>query len=281
MHRGVDMTDTKAIADHWAKGDVYGSIVSALEKMSKPLDALTIDDLAPVDHFHARGLSATVELADRLPIEAVQHIVDIGCGLGGPARYIAQRFQCHVSGVDITQPFVDAANKLTGLLRMAAQVRIEHGNGERLPYPDAHFDGGYTQHVTMNVADRPKFFAEAYRVLKPGAFFALSEHGLGPKGNPHYPVPWSEDGSGAYLISPSETQAVLERTGFEHIVIEDTGAKYAAGYKMAIEKAEKGILPPLGTHILMGETALQKARNAARNVEEGRTRPIQLICRKR
>jgi len=275
------MTDTKAIADHWAKGDVYGSIVSALEKMSKPLDALTIDDLAPVDHFHARGLSATVELADRLPIEAVQHIVDIGCGLGGPARYIAQRFQCHVSGVDITQPFVDAANKLTGLLRMAAQVRIEHGNGERLPYPDAHFDGGYTQHVTMNVADRPKFFAEAYRVLKPGAFFALSEHGLGPKGNPHYPVPWSEDGSGAYLISPSETQAVLERTGFEHIVIEDTGAKYAAGYKMAIEKAEKGILPPLGTHILMGETALQKARNAARNVEEGRTRPIQLICRKR
>jgi SAM-dependent methyltransferase len=275
------MTDTKAIADHWAKGDVYGSIVSALEKMSKPLDALTVEDLAPVDHFHARGLSATVELADRLPIEAGQHIVDIGCGLGGPARYIAQRFQCNVSGVDITQPFVDAANKLTALLRMAAQVKIEHGNGERLPYPDAHFDGAYTQHVTMNVADRPTFFAEAYRVLKPGAFFALSEHGLGPKGNPHYPVPWSEDGSGAYLISPSETQAVLERTGFEHIVIEDTGAKYAAGYKTAIEKAEKGILPPLGTHILMGDTALQKARNAARNVEEGRTRPIQLICRKR
>ena len=274
------MTDAKAIADHWAKGDVYGSIVAALEKMAKPLDNLTIEDLAPVDHFHARGLSATVELADQLPIKPGQHIVDIGCGLGGPARYIAQRFQCNVSGVDITQPFVEAANKLTALLRMGPQVSIEQGDGERLPYPDAYFDGAYTQHVTMNVADRPKFFAEAYRVLKPGAFFALSEHGLGPKGNPHYPVPWSEDGSGAYLIAPSETQAMLERTGFENIVIEDTGAKYVAGYKTALEKAEKGVLPPLGTHLLMGGTALQKARNATRNVEEGRTRPIQLVCRK-
>jgi SAM-dependent methyltransferase len=274
------MKEMNAIADHWAKGDVYALIVSALEKMSKPLDGLTIEDLAPVDHFHARGLSATVELADRLPIKAGQHIVDIGCGLGGPARYIAKRFQCNVSGVDITQPFVDAANKLTALLRMERWVSIEHGDGARLPYPDGHFDGAYTQHVTMNVADRPTFFSEVHRVLKPGAFFALSEHGLGPKGNPNYPLPWSEDGTGAYLVEPSETRALLKRTGFEDIVIEDTGARYVAGYKAAIEKTEKGVLPPLGTHILMGENALQKARNAMRNVEEGRTRPIQLICRK-
>lgn len=271
---------TSEIADHWGKGDIYSLIVSALNKMSKPLDILTLEDLAPVDHFHARGLSATVELADRLPIKAGQHILDIGCGLGGPARYMANRFYCKVSGLDITLPFVEAANKLTELLGMEPAVKVEHGDGERLPYPDSHFDGAYTQHVTMNVADRERFFKEAYRVLKPGAFFALSEHGLGPKGNPHHPVPWSVDGSGAYLITPSETRTVLEQTGFEDIVIEDTGAKYAAGYRIAIEKAEKGALPPLGVHILMGETALQKTRNTLRNIEEGRTHPIQLICHK-
>jgi SAM-dependent methyltransferase len=274
------MTNQKAIAGHWAKGDVYGLIVSALEKMSKPLDALTLEDLAPVDHFHARGFPATVELADRLPIQPGQHILDIGCGLGGPARYIAKRFQCRVSGLDITQPFVEAANKLTALLRMQDKVTIEQGDGQRLPYANAVFDGAYTQHVTMNVADRPRFFAEAYRVLKPLAFFALTEHGLGPKGEPHYPLPWSADGSGAYLARPSETRAFLEAAGFENIVIEDTGTKYVAGYKAAIEKAEKGNLPPLGIHLLMGETALQKTRNAARNIEEGRTHPIMLICRK-
>lgn len=274
------MTDAKAIADHWGRGDVYGLIVSALKKMSKPIEGLTMEDLAPVDHFHARGLPATVELADQLSIKAGQHILDIGCGLGGPARYMASRFQCRVSGIDITESFVDAANKLTALLQMEKQVRIELGDGVRLPYPDSHFDGAYTQHVTMNVADRPRFFAEAYRVLKAGAFFALTEHGLGPKGSPHHPVPWSADGSGAYLVTPSETRAALEKTGFGDIVIEDTGAKYAAGYRIAIEKAEKGALPPLGIHILMGETALQKTRNTLRNIEEGRTHPIQLICRK-
>jgi SAM-dependent methyltransferase len=271
------MTEASTIADHWGRGDIYGLIVSALAKASKPLEGLTVEDLAPVDHFHARGFQATVELADRLPIKPGAHVLDIGCGLGGPARYIAQRFQCRVSGLDITKPFVDAANKLTALLRMDEQVQVRLGDGQQLPYPDASFDGAYAQHVTMNVPDRPRFFAEAYRVLKPGAFFALTEHGLGPTGSPHHPVPWSEDGSGAYLISPEETRTLLDRAGFKDFSIEETGAKYLAGYKMAIEKAERGELPPLGIHILMGATAAQKAKNAARNIEEGRTRPLQVI----
>jgi SAM-dependent methyltransferase len=185
------MSNEHAIADHWATGDVYARIMAALAQTSKSFEALTVQDLAPVDHFHARGLPATVELGDHLPIQAHHHILDIGCGLGGPARYFAQRFHCTVSGIDITQPFVEAANKLTQLLGMEDRVIIEHGNGHHLPYADGVFDGAYTQHVTMNVADRAQFFAEAYRVLKPEAFFALTEHGLGPTGQPHYPLPWS------------------------------------------------------------------------------------------
>jgi SAM-dependent methyltransferase len=274
------MTQAKDIAGHWGRGDIYDLITSALRKMSKPLEKLTIEDLAPVDHFHARGFPATVELADQLPIKAGQQILDIGCGLGGPARYIARRFGCRVSGVDITPSFVEAATRLTALLEMQDQVKIVYGNGNQLPYPNSYFDGAYTQHVTMNVEDRHTFFAEASRVVKPGGFFALTEHGLGQNGDPHYPLPWSEDGKGSYLASPTQTRQILEETGFEGIRIEDTGAKYVAAYKVAIEKAASGTLPSLGTHLLLGETALQKIHNAARNIEEGRTHPIQLICRK-
>lgn len=274
------MTDAKTISKHWDQKGLFDRIVGALNQMSKPLDQVTVEDLGAVDHFHARGFPATVELADRLPIRPGQRILDIGCGIGGPARYIAKRFDCHVNGIDITESFVDTAKRLTKLLRMESRVEIERGDGHHLPYPDSSFDGAYTQHVTMNVADRGKFFSEAFRVLKPGAFFALTEHGLGPNGDPHYPVPWSSDGTGSHLMTPSETRVVLERTGFTDIVMEDTGAKYAEAYQKVIETEEEGDSSPLGRHLLMGETALEKAKNAARNIEEGRTHPIQLICRK-
>jgi SAM-dependent methyltransferase len=274
------MQNEQAIADHWAKGDVYALILSALEKAGKSLEGPTVEDLAPVDHFHARGFPATIDLADRLPVKPDHHILDIGCGLGGPARYFAKRFQCRVSGIDITPAFVEAANKLTALLGREKQVTIEQGDGHHLPYADGIFDGAYTQHVTMNVADRRRFFGEAFRVLKRGAFFALTEHGLGPTGNPHYPLPWSMDGGGAYLMSPSETRSLLEAAGFADVLVEDTGHKYLAAYRQSMERAAHGALPPLGIHILLGESAPQKTHNAARNIEEGRTHPVQVLCRK-
>jgi SAM-dependent methyltransferase len=206
------MKREQTIADHWAKGDVYALILSALEKSGRPLQGLTVEDLAPVDHFHARGFPATIDLADCLAVKSDFHILDIGCGLGGPARYFARRFRCKVTGIDITPVFVEAGNRLTTLIGMAGQVTIEHGDGQRLPYADNIFDGAYTQHVTMNVADRRRFFCEAYRVLKPGAFFALTEHGLGSAGNRYHPLPWSMDGSGAYLVAPSETRVLLDGT---------------------------------------------------------------------
>ncbi len=110
------------------------------------------------------------------------HLLDIGCGLGGPARYFAERFGCRVTGIDITPGFVEAANRLTALVGLEGQVTVQQGDGQRLPYADSIFDGAYTQHVTMNIADRGGFFGEVYRVLKPGAFFALTEHGLGSTG---------------------------------------------------------------------------------------------------
>ena len=108
----------ETIADHWGQGDVYGRIVDAMRAAGMSPDSVTVEQLAPVDHLHARGFPATVELADRLPIREGQHLVDIGCGVGGPARYIAKRFGCKVSGVDITPAFVDAANRLSALVGM-------------------------------------------------------------------------------------------------------------------------------------------------------------------
>jgi ubiquinone/menaquinone biosynthesis C-methylase UbiE len=255
------MIGSQSISEHWGTGDVYARIIKAMESASI-------------------GFPATVELADSLPIQPGHHIVDIGCGIGGPARYLAKRFGCRASGVDITQPFVEGANKLTALLKMERQVEIELGDGQHLPYGDAMFDGGYTQHVTMNIANRALFFGGAFRVLKLGAFFAVTEHGRGSEGNFHYPLPWPEDGRGFYLVRPADTVTYLKEAGFVDVEVEDTGAKYLDAYRRATELADQGALAALGVDVLMGPTAPAKTKNAARNIEERRTHPIQIICAK-
>ena len=274
------MTDNNTIADHWGRGDIYDRIVTALRAAGKDLDALTIDDLAPVDHYHARGFQATVELADKLPVAAGDHILDIGCGVGGPARYLADRFGCRVTGLDITESFLDAAERLTERVGMADRVAFRLGDGARLSFDDGAFDGAYALHVTMNVADRAGFYGEAFRVLRPGGFFALTEHGMGPAGDPHYPVPWSDDGGGSYLIPPAATVAALEAAGFEAVAVEDMASKYLESYHKMIALADRGERPVLGTHVLIGDNARTKSGNAATNIAENRTAPIEVICRK-
>lgn len=270
----------ESVSRQWGEGDVLGRILDAVRATGLSPDSLTVETLAPVDHFHARGFAATRELADLLPIRAGDRLVDIGCGVGGPARYLASRFDCHVDGVDITGPFVQAANHLSELTGLQDRVTAQLGDGQNLPYQDSLFDGGFSQHVTMNVPDRDRFFSEAFRVLRPGAFFALTEHGLGDGRVPHHPVPWSDDGDHEHLMRPEETVARLEDAGFRDIDITETGEKYLQAYRHVLALAERGELPRLGVHILLGPSAPAKTRNAARNIEEGRTRPVQILCRK-
>lgn len=269
-----------SVAKQWGEGDVLGRILEAARASGLAPENFTVETLAPVDHFHARGFAATRELADLLPIRAGDRLVDIGCGVGGPARYLAARFGCHVDGLDITEPFVQAANRLTELIGLQDRVTARLGDGQSLPYADASFDGAFSQHVTMNVPDRDSFFAEAFRVLRPGGFFAMTEHGKGDSGVPHHPVPWSDDGAHEYLMRPEETVDRLEKAGFRAIDTVETGEKYLQGYRNVMTLAARGELPRLGVHILLGPSAPDKTRNAARNIEEGRTRPIQIICRK-
>ena len=164
------MVNSSDIENFWTRGDLYSRVNQAMYESGLNDKKLEIEDLFPIDQYHARGIAATVDLGKRMPISENQRIIDIGCGLGGPARYFAKKFKCLITGIDITPSFIEIGKKFNNLTSMSKQVSLQIGNGETLDFEDEAFDGGYSQHVTMNIKNRKEFFFEAYRVLKKKLF---------------------------------------------------------------------------------------------------------------
>ena len=200
------------------------------------------------------------------------HLIDTGCGVGGPARSLAHCFGCRVDGIDITEPSALAANHLSELTGLRGRVMVRLGDGHSLPYLDRAFGCGSAQHVTINVAGRAGFFDEAFRGLRPGAFFALTEHGLGDGGRPHHPVPRSTDGDREYLMTPEEPIDRLRGSGFDDIRVTETGGNYLAGYRKVMALAKEGELPPLPFHILAPRRIQQPVTQPAISRRDARGR---------
>ena len=159
---------------HYTTDDIAGRIVAALRKVMGDKAPLTPDVLAQMDHFHGGGIASTRDLVAALQPQAGERILDIGSGIGGPARWIASTFSCHVTGIDLTPAFCRAAELLNEVTGLVEQVRIVEGSALAMPFGDGSFDRAYSQNVVMNIADKPGFYREASRVLKPGGLLALS-----------------------------------------------------------------------------------------------------------
>ncbi|MEQ9641617.1 MAG: methyltransferase domain-containing protein [Alphaproteobacteria bacterium] len=275
------MSDEKAVAEHYASDDIAGRILAALRAAGGDADSPTPADLAPLDQFHGRGIEATREIGELLQPKAEEHGLDIGCGIGGPARWLAWTYGCRITGIDLTPAFCDAGVALTGACGLSDQVEIRQASALALPFDDAGFDFAYSQNVVMNIADKAGFHAEATRVLKPGGRLALSNLCLGPGGAPHYPVPWAETPDTSFLNTPEETLAVLGAAGLEVLEFRDTSEDSKRGFAQMRERIQREGPPKLSTVTLMGDRMRQMQRNTARNVEEGRVIPVEILCRRR
>jgi SAM-dependent methyltransferase len=188
---GCRLTDRGQVEEHYASEGITARVLAALRKVNGPDVPITPETLAPIDHFHGKGAIATEELAAMLQPRESDHVLDIGCGIGGPARWIAAKYGCRVTGVDLTAEFCEAARELNGVTGLADRVRILHGSALALPPPDDSFDRAYSQAALMNVSDKRGVFREAFRVLHPGGSLALSLAGAGSAGQPYYPLPWA------------------------------------------------------------------------------------------
>ena len=275
------MGSMSGIADHYTSGDLLERLEAHLRDDGIDPARPTLEELAPYDHFHGRGLEATEELADRLPVSGTDHILDIGSGLGGPARYMARRFGCQVTGVDLTAEFCEVARLLTRRLELGERVTIEQGDALAMPFEDGTFDGAYSMNVSMNIARKRAFFLEVHRVLKPGAWLCLSEVAQGPGGEPEYPLAWARSAASSFLSTPQATREDLQASGFTIESLRDTGAQareFAVRSRAIVEAGGK----PLHQAVILvhGEQAGAAMANSGRAMRERRTVPIEVFCRR-
>lgn len=271
----------ETVARHYGRERLQDSILAGIEALGREPETVTETELGDVDEFHIGGREATIDITERLDLGPERHVLDIGCGIGGAARYIAQRHGCRVTGVDLTPEFVAVGERLTALTGLSDRVQFQVANATRLPFPDRHFDRAVLMHVGMNIADKDSLFAETARVLDDGGIFAVYDVMRVGDGDLDYPVPWASGPEFSFVCRPEQYGGALTQAGFDLVGTRNHGAAAADFFRRMKERVAASGPPPLGLHILMGADAPRKVANMIANLQAGRIAPIELICRRR
>ncbi len=276
------MSDAQSrIVEHYASSGLLERLEAALRADGADLAHLTIETLAPYDHFHGRGSEATEDWAALVTVRPTDHLLDVGSGLGGPARWFSSRFGCRVTGIDLTSEYCAIAEHFTRLLGLETRVRFQVGNALAMPFDDGAFEGVYSMFVSMNIADKAKLYGEIHRVLKPGGWLLLSTIAQGRTGGITYPTPWAATAAESFLATADATRQELQRAGFVVGQVRDDlqrSLDFMARSQAAIERGEKPAYR--ASALIHGEISRATLANVARAYKDGALVPIELVARK-
>lgn len=263
---------------HYNRSGLAEAILGALARGGKDPQALTADDLAPVDEIHIRGRKATHELAAGLALQPGSLVLDLGCGIGGAARHLAAAYGCSVIGIDLTFDYCRAAAVLGQRSGFQANPSYLQGDATMLPFADKTFDCVWTVHTAMNIPGKPRLYAEISRVLKPGGTLAIYDILAGSGGPIHTPVPWASEPSASHLVTPEQLRSLLAGAGFSITSWKDTTEEGRLWFSRLAERTKGGTPPPVGMQLLFGESFGVMAKNQVKNLVEERITLIECIA---
>jgi ubiquinone/menaquinone biosynthesis C-methylase UbiE len=269
------------VSRHYTHGALIEAIRAGIASLGKAEETVTVDDLAPVDEFHIGGRRASEEFLDQLSFSAQMHVLDVGCGLGGAARFVASRYGSRVTGIDLTTEYVETGNALCKWVGLDQRIFLRQGSALAMPFTDRGFDGAYMLHVGMNIDDKEKLASEVARVLRPNSRFGIYDVMRTGPGDLAYPVPWATTADLSAAAEPERYKKALQKAGFT-VIAERNRRDFALAFfaELRARTAAADGPPPLGLHVLMGKSTPEKVQNMIDNISDGRIAPVELVARK-
>lgn len=259
---------TSSTEKHYYRSNLFEEIVSRLEEQGIDLNQVKREDIAGVDEFHVRGAQVSKELAESVEIENTR-LLDVGCGIGGPARMLADEYGCQVTGIDLSQEFIRTATNLSELVGLSDKTKFVCGDATELPFEDKSFDVVWTQHVQMNVADKKKFYAEISRVLTDKGIFLYYDIFKKGSNEVSYPMPWASEPEISFLVPPTEMENMLSDLKFKNLQSVDQTDHGIFFFEKFLAKIDRLGPPKLGLNVLMGASTKTKISNLLNGLKEG------------
>jgi SAM-dependent methyltransferase len=262
----------RSVSGHYGWSGLMEAIEDELRRHGINPREVTVAQLAPIDNYHWLRLAGTLALADAAAISRVERVLDVGGGIGGPARQLASRVKCHVTVLDVTPEYCAVGERLTEWTGLDELVTFVRGSALDMPLPDRGFDVIWTQHATMNIPDKARLYSEIARVVRPGGRLAMFDVLAGPHQPIHFPVPWASDQTFSFLLSPEETRGLIAQAGFREIIWmtdQDPALEAALAKPDPLGEADSsgaGLNPGL----LNGPDGPRMGANVQRNMEEDR-----------
>ena len=270
-----------AMNDHYGQRNLSANIIRALAQAGREIDSH--GDTASFDEFHIRGREATRELARLAGLQRGMKVLDLGCGIGGPARTLAAEFGCHVTGMDLVEAYCRTARMLSDRVGLRHMTTFYHGNIMTPPFDEQIFDGVWTAHVIMNIQDKKKLFGTVRRMLRSKGLLALYEICAGAASPPYFPVPWASDSTINFLVPPGHLRHIIKNAGFIELQwrdVSELSLEWLRGSMKWFAACQSDTPQPIGLNLLMGVNTAEKIRNVLRNLEEDRIRVVQGVFRR-
>jgi arsenite methyltransferase len=269
------MTDlSTGIQRHYGSTAIVQRVLKAVEDSGQDVSRLTAEMLYPYDQLHGRGLVATRENAAKLNLDASMQVLDVGSGVGGPARYMAHTFGCRVTGIDMTDEFVATAKDLTERCGLSDRIEFHLANALAMPFGEASFDTACCLNVAMNIRDKTGLAREMCRVLKRHGRLVWTEAVQGPGGPPYYPLPWARNADISFLVSEAELRSAMERVGLRIVEWIDETEAMRAALAQAGRNPQQSASSTTANQVIMGNDFTERVKNVGRSILEQRIVPI-------